>query len=111
MVYGPVHQNLPIKNKPILEGYNFLVLTTSSGYVINFTPGGCTAAGRERRCKTRQSKFKMSSTVERFFITMNSNKVSFVLQWTSFFTLPSVSLMLHEEGIRFFGTSHFQKGS
>ncbi len=33
-----------MKNKPISEGFKFFVLTTSSGYVINFTPDGRTAA-------------------------------------------------------------------
>ena len=33
-----------IKNKPIGEGYKFFVLTTNTGFVINFTPDGRTAA-------------------------------------------------------------------
>ena len=33
-----------IKNKPIGEGYKFFVLATSSGFVVNFTPDGRTAA-------------------------------------------------------------------
>ena len=38
-----------MKNKPIKEGYNFFVLTTKTGYVVNFTPDGRTAATKDRQ--------------------------------------------------------------
>ena len=33
-----------MKNKPIKEGYNFFVLTTREGFILNFTPDGRKAA-------------------------------------------------------------------
>ena len=38
-----------IKNKPIGEGYNFFVLTTYDGFVVNFTPDGRSASKTNRQ--------------------------------------------------------------
>ncbi len=38
-----------MKNKPIKEGYNFFVLTTKTGYVVNFTSDGRTATTKDRQ--------------------------------------------------------------
>eukprot|EP00957_Ditylum_brightwellii_P175453 13357293-Ditylum_brightwellii.AAC.1 len=38
-----------IKNKPIQEGYKFFALTTTEGFLVNFTPDGRLAAKSGRQ--------------------------------------------------------------
>ena len=38
-----------MKNKPIKEGYNFFLLTTKHGFIVNFTPDGRKAATSNRQ--------------------------------------------------------------
>ena len=46
-----------IKNKPIGEGFKFFVLSTSEGYVVNFTPDG------RRAAKTNQLEYNEDKTL------------------------------------------------
>ena len=41
---GKTLETQRLKNKPIAEGYKFLVLATSDGFVLNVTPDDRTAA-------------------------------------------------------------------
>eukprot|EP00957_Ditylum_brightwellii_P171696 13071207-Ditylum_brightwellii.AAC.1 len=45
-----------MKNKPISEGYKFFTLTTTNGFVVNFTPDGRTTA------KTGKQEYSGHST-------------------------------------------------
>eukprot|EP00957_Ditylum_brightwellii_P128380 9791303-Ditylum_brightwellii.AAC.1 len=43
-VFGRSNETHYMKNKPIKEGYDFFVLATKNGFIMNFTPDGQRAA-------------------------------------------------------------------
>ena len=53
-----------MRNKPIKEGYNFFALSTITGFIINFTPDGRTAAKKNKQeYKNVNNKGKIESMI------------------------------------------------
>ena len=128
-----------LKNKPISEGYNFFVLATSEGFIVNFTPDGRTAAKTgELEYDTdkgmgkiesmimyvlrkieilKQKQQKRIQTYYRKIKTRNNSEVNFdeeiqntfIVAMDNYFTLPSVMSKLREMGIGCVGTSRFRR--
>ena len=127
-----------MKNKPIKEGYNFFVLATKEGYVLNFTPDGRTA---ERKGEQEYDEDKKTGKVETMILflikiidelkqkqltRLQNNKEKrntrqneetlfedvkmdkFCLAMDNYFTLPKVLKALREAGIGIVGTARFR---
>eukprot|EP00957_Ditylum_brightwellii_P171922 13088884-Ditylum_brightwellii.AAC.1 len=56
-VCGRSSETHQMKNKPIGEGYKFFTIASVEGYVINFTPDGCTTA------KSQQQEYEACNTM------------------------------------------------
>ena len=57
-----------MKNKHIKEGYNFLVLATKEGYVLNFTPDGRTDERKEEQEYDEDKKTDKVGTMVLFLV-------------------------------------------
>ena len=131
--FGRSYETHRMKNKPIKEGYKFFVLTTKSGFVVNFTPDGRRAAqlGQQEYIEDK-SLGKIESMIifmlqiipqmKQKQLTRLKNKVkiatrsntkeifdekmmgTFCLAMDNYFTLPKVIETLREMGIGIVGT-------
>ena len=52
-----------MKNKPIKEGYNFFVLATRCGFVVNFTPDGRSAQKESKQEYKSDGNGKIQSMI------------------------------------------------
>ena len=59
-----------MKNKPIAEGFKFFVLATSSGFIVNFTPDGRTAAKTNNLEYEEDKKIGKIETMTMFVMSM-----------------------------------------
>eukprot|EP00957_Ditylum_brightwellii_P045962 3486569-Ditylum_brightwellii.AAC.1 len=92
-----------IKNKPIWGGYMFFALTTTEGFLVNFTPDGRSAAKSGRHeyevDKTQgQSERETDTDIEKFCVAVDN-----------YFTLPHVIKHLRKNGIGIVGTARMRK--
>ena len=70
---GRSNETHRIRNKPIREGYKFFALTTSDGFVTNFTPDGRSAAKTNRQeYETEDGEGKIESMIA--FVTQIINR-------------------------------------
>ena len=127
-----------IKNKPIKEGYKFFVLSTTKGFVVNFTPDGQMAGkNKEQEYSTRTNTGKIESmilyivdVIERFK-SRQTNRMkkysrasrrqknseefdevvmkNFCIAMDNYFTLPGAISKLRELGIGIVGTARFRR--
>ena len=135
--FGRSYETHRMKNKPIKEGYKFFVLTTKTGFVVNFTPDGRRAA---RVGQQEYSEDKSLGKIESMIIFMlkiipqlkekqltrlkNKNKIAtrsnsneifdekmmgtFCLAMDNYFTLPKVIAALREMGVGIVGTARYR---
>eukprot|EP00957_Ditylum_brightwellii_P195745 14913581-Ditylum_brightwellii.AAC.1 len=95
-----------IKNKPIGEGHKLFALTTSQGFVANFTPDGRKASKSGRQESSVNSS---DGKIEPMILTATrarDNKREadvemdkFCMKMDNYFTLPQVIKRLREKGI------------
>ena len=57
--FGRSYETHQMKNKPIKEGYEFFVLTTKTGFVVNFTPDG------KREAQLGQQEYTEDKSLEK----------------------------------------------
>ena len=126
-----------IKNKPIKEGYKFFVLSTTKGFIVNFTPDGRTAEKKKEQEYTAGSLGKIESMI--LFVVEIINRIKtkqkeriskynrasrrnnnseqfdetvmkqFCIAMDNYFTLPGVIAKLREMGIGIVGTARFRR--
>ncbi len=123
-----------IKNKPIGEGYKFFTLSTTNGFIVNFTLDGRVAAKKnELEYSTDRSVGKIESMLLHVFevidrlkekqkdriertghVTRNNEKEmetkqqQFIVAMDNYFSLPKVIAKLREMGVGMVGTSRFK---
>eukprot|EP00957_Ditylum_brightwellii_P015634 1179855-Ditylum_brightwellii.AAC.1 len=123
-----------MKNKQIEEGCKFFTLASVEGYVINFTPDGCTTENSQQQeyetCSTmgniesmilhvisiidmlcdRQNEWDHQNEMLRTTgINADTPMDMFCLAIDNYFTVPKVIATLCEMNIRVVGTSCFRK--
>eukprot|EP00957_Ditylum_brightwellii_P000678 53432-Ditylum_brightwellii.AAC.1 len=101
-----------IKNKPIGEGFKFFALTTSQGFVANYTSDGRTAFKSVSlmtfvKHKTRDKTATRARENER---QADVDMDKFCMAMDNYFTLPQVIKRLREKVIGVVGTARMRKG-
>ena len=71
---GRSNQTHRVKNKPISQGFNFFVLCTYPGFVINFTPGRRAAAYTHQQEYQEGPKGKIASMIKHITDTIEKLK-------------------------------------
>eukprot|EP00957_Ditylum_brightwellii_P070168 5330589-Ditylum_brightwellii.AAC.1 len=106
-----------MKNKLIGKGYKIFALTTTDGFVANFTPGGRTSTStgcqdivdqfREKQ-KKRLSKVTTRAPDEERELDIKME--TFCLAMDNFFTVTTVIKCLRDNGISVVGTARTRRG-
>ena len=111
---GQTHR---MKNKPVKEGYKWMVLTDSvTSFIVNFTPDGRTAGVQGRGIDEVEhgSDGKIFSLIHYLVIpvieSVRETKRKYVIAMDNYFTLPKVMHMLRSYGIGCVGTARFRPG-
>eukprot|EP00957_Ditylum_brightwellii_P016009 1206295-Ditylum_brightwellii.AAC.1 len=91
-----------MKNKPIGEGYKFFALTTTNGFIANFTPDGRRAwINRAPGFREKQNKRfgQVATRASDADIDIGFEMRKFCLAMDNYFTIPSVMKHLRDKGI------------